>query len=103
MGPREQADAHHVGIFVLDGGVPVQQGTYSVGFAGLVPTAAMTATPQSPVPVIVFGHGLLGDAIDYSTNPVLQDAAERNGMLMVTPSASNFFSVAARSFTSKPM
>ena len=71
------------GVMELDGGVPVQQGSYSVLFAALVPTAILTATPQNPVPVIVFGHGLLGDAVNYSTNPVLADAAERNGMLMV--------------------
>ncbi len=66
-----------------DGGTPVRQGSYSVKFAALVPSAITTATPANPVPVLIFGHGLLGDAVEYSTDPVLQQAAEQNGMLMV--------------------
>ncbi len=66
-----------------DAGVPQMQGSYPVTFAALVPSAIRTATPDHPVPVVVFGHGLLGDAVEYSANPQIQQAAEENHVLMV--------------------
>ena len=77
-------DGGSTGEMVLDdGGLPIQQGSYTAEFAALIPSAILSATPANPVPVTVFGHGLLGDAIEYSQNPLIQDAAERNGVVMV--------------------
>ncbi len=71
------------GSLVLDGGVPALQGQDPVRFAAIVPSQILTATAQAPLPVIVFGHGLLGDAVDYSYYPQLQAAAEEFGTVMV--------------------
>jgi hypothetical protein len=43
-------------------GHPVPMGFYKAPFTALVPTCAISAT--GPVPVIEYGHGLLGQAID---------------------------------------
>jgi hypothetical protein len=42
--------------------LPVVQGFYQVPFAAIVPDCAYTST--TPVPMIIYGHGLLGDATE---------------------------------------
>ncbi|MHB1845939.1 MAG: hypothetical protein ACYCWW_14020 [Deltaproteobacteria bacterium] len=71
------------GTLILDGGVPVMNGSYPVRFAAIVPSQIETATSSAPLPVLVFGHGLLGDAVAYSYYPALQAAAEAAGIVMV--------------------
>ena len=48
---------------VRDGnGLPVVQGFYRIPFAAIVPACAYTS--PTPVPMILYGHGLLGDATE---------------------------------------
>jgi hypothetical protein len=48
---------------VLDAeGLPVVQGFYQIPFAAIVPACAYTS--PTPVPMILYGHGLLGDATE---------------------------------------
>ncbi len=41
-------------------GLPTVQGFYKIPFTAIVPACASTAT--SPVPMVIYGHGLLGDS-----------------------------------------
>src|SRR4029079_7856356 len=43
-------------------GKPMATGVYTAPFTALVPQCALTAS--APVPIILYGHGLLGQAID---------------------------------------
>jgi predicted esterase len=43
-------------------GLPVVQGFYQIPFAAIVPACAYTSA--TPVPMILYGHGLLGDATE---------------------------------------
>ena len=50
---------------VRDGdGLPTVQGFYEVPFAAVVPACAYTS--PNPVPMILYGHGLLGDATEVN-------------------------------------
>src|SRR6185503_18782593 len=42
--------------------LPVVQGFYDVPFAAVIPQCALTS--PTPVPMILYGHGLLGDATE---------------------------------------
>ena len=60
---------------VRDGnGLPVVQGFYQIPFAAIVPACAYTS--PTPVPMILYGHGLLGDATEVDccgVPPVAED------------------------------
>ncbi|MBS2033092.1 MAG: hypothetical protein JST54_34790 [Deltaproteobacteria bacterium] len=50
------------GDFVLDGGVPVQQGSVTLAFTLAVPTSAM---PANGFPIVVYAHGSGGSADSF--------------------------------------
>ncbi|MBV8759647.1 MAG: hypothetical protein JO257_20325 [Deltaproteobacteria bacterium] len=55
-------------------GLPVVQGFYQIPFAAVVPACAYTS--PNPVPMILYGHGLLGDATEVDccgVPPVAED------------------------------
>ncbi len=54
-------------------GKPMATGMYRVPFTALVPQCAMTAT--DPVPMMIYGHGLLGKAIDQVSSGGAKNAA----------------------------
>jgi hypothetical protein len=54
-------------------GVPVVQGTMEVPFVALVPACA---TPEAPVPIIIFGHGFFGDISEAGGSYMRRIAAE---------------------------
>lgn len=54
-------------------GKPMATGTYRVPFTAIVPQCAIDAT--TPVPVIVYGHGLFGEAIDQVPSSGMRNAA----------------------------
>lgn len=55
-------------------GKPKPNGLYKVPFTAIVPQCALTAT--SPVPILVYGHGLLGDATQVASSGTRNAAAE---------------------------
>ncbi len=60
---------------VRDGdGLPALQGFYRVPFTAIVPTCAYTAT--TPVGMVIYGHGLLGDSGETSGGVQRATAAE---------------------------
>jgi len=64
-----------------DDGLPELDGTYAANFGALIPKCVTTA--QLPVPVVVLGHGLFGDGLDFLDSGFLQDVANQNCMVMV--------------------
>ncbi len=55
-------------------GLPVVQGRYQIPFSAIVPACAYTS--QTPVPMILYGHGLLGDSTEVDccgVPPVAED------------------------------
>lgn len=55
-------------------GLPAVQGFYQMPFAAIVPACAYTS--QTPVPMILYGHGLLGDSTEVDccgVPPVAED------------------------------
>lgn len=57
-----------------DSGKPKPNGLYKVPFTAIVPQCALTAS--SPVPILVYGHGLLGDATQVASSGPRHAAAE---------------------------
>ena len=57
-----------------DQGLPVVQGFYQIPFAAIVPACAYTS--PTPVPMILYGHGLLGDSTEVDCCGVPPVAAE---------------------------
>ncbi len=47
-----------------DQGLPVVQGFYKIPFSAIVPACAYTS--PTPVPMIIYGHGLLGDSTEVN-------------------------------------
>jgi hypothetical protein len=76
------SDTCKTGVLNLVNGVPVQNGTYDVPFAILAPAKMTSATTANPLPVLVFGHGLLGSAISYSTDSTLRADSQQFGVVM---------------------
>ncbi|MHB1845857.1 MAG: hypothetical protein ACYCWW_13605 [Deltaproteobacteria bacterium] len=65
-----------------DAGVPALQGSYAVQFAAILPSA-VPKSPAGRVPLVVLGHGLQGDAVEYSNYPQIQAGAEQAGAVLV--------------------
>lgn len=61
-------------------GMPVLQGTYRTRFAAIVPACVETTRP---VPVVVFGHGLFGNAAESLDNGFLQRVANDQCVVFV--------------------
>ncbi|MBA3460778.1 MAG: hypothetical protein H0T46_12495 [Deltaproteobacteria bacterium] len=57
-----------------DAGKPKPNGLYKVPFTAIVPQCALTAT--APVPILIYGHGLLGDAQQTASSGTRNAAAE---------------------------
>lgn len=55
-------------------GKPKPNGLYKVPFTAIVPQCALTA--PGPVPILVYGHGLLGDATQVASSGTRNAAAE---------------------------
>ncbi|MBL9016767.1 MAG: hypothetical protein JNL83_21450 [Myxococcales bacterium] len=55
-------------------GKPMPNGKYKVPFTAIVPQCALTA--PAPVPILVYGHGLLGDATQVASSGPRHAAAE---------------------------
>ncbi len=64
-----------------DAGVPAVNGTTTANVTVNVPTCAKTAT--SPLPVLVFGHGLFGDAQGTMSNTTLTSLANQWCFLLI--------------------
>jgi hypothetical protein len=62
-------------------GKPMPTGLYRAPFTALVPTCAMTAT--APVPIMLYGHGLLGAAIDQVSSGGPKAAASEACMVVI--------------------
>jgi len=74
-------------------GLPELDGTYSANFGAIIP--ACVATAELPLPVVILGHGLFGDGIDFLENGFLQDVANKNCVVMV---AGDFIGLTGRQF-----
>jgi hypothetical protein len=61
--------------------VPQLVGTGKANFAAVIPRCVETA--PLPVPVVVFGHGLFGNAEEYIDDNLLQDVAQDNCVVIV--------------------
>jgi hypothetical protein len=64
-------------------GDPILMGTYQAPFTIIVPQVAAT---KGPLPIIVYGHGLLGNAeeeLGGATGSWVQDFAQREGYIVV--------------------
>ncbi|MBA3539771.1 MAG: hypothetical protein H0T79_09085, partial [Deltaproteobacteria bacterium] len=57
-----------------DAGLPALQGFYQIPFSAIVPTCASTAV--APVPMVIYGHGLLGDSGEATGGVQRTTAAE---------------------------
>jgi hypothetical protein len=55
-------------------GAPALQGTYRAPFTAIIPTCAYTA--PAPVGIMIYGHGLMGDAGQVASGAVRDTAAE---------------------------
>jgi hypothetical protein len=55
-------------------GLPAVQGFYQIPFTAIVPTCASTAA--APVPMVIYGHGLLGDSSETAGSVQRQTASE---------------------------
>ena len=62
------------------GGAPDMQGMYDIPFVASVPACAMSAA--EPVPMIVYGHGLMGQANEV-THGAIRKAADQLCMVIV--------------------
>lgn len=58
----------------LGDGKPMATAMYKVPFTAIVPTCALTAS--APVPIMVYGHGLLGDSTQVASGGTRTAAAE---------------------------
>ncbi|RMH38508.1 MAG: hypothetical protein D6689_19420 [Deltaproteobacteria bacterium] len=64
-----------------DTGAPELVGMGEANFSAVIPQCVQTA--ELPVPVIVFGHGLFGNAQDYIDDRFLQQVAQDNCVVIV--------------------
>jgi hypothetical protein len=55
-------------------GLPELQGRHQFRFAAVIPACAMTTRP---IPLVIFGHGLFGNAEDYLDGGLLQEVADK--------------------------
>lgn len=75
-------------------GNPVFQKFYRAEFAALVPRCAETATTK--LPVVVFGHGLFGEAKGYLDGGLIQKVANENCAVFV---GTDFIGLSSADFT----
>ncbi len=81
-------------ILVRDeSGLPALNGTARANFSALIPRCVETAT--LPIPVIIFGHGLFGDAEEALEDGLLQRVSQDNCMVIV---GGDFIGLTGRQF-----
>jgi hypothetical protein len=64
-----------------EAGLPRLSATMDANFAAIVPACAETS--PTPLPVLVFGHGLFGSAAGYVDDDLLQRVANENCVIIV--------------------
>ncbi len=74
-------------------GLPELDGTYNANFGAIIPACVTSA--QLPLPVVILGHGLFGDGLDFLDSGFLQDVANQNCVVMV---AGDFIGLTGRQF-----
>ena len=76
-----------------DAGQPLYQGMARANFAALLP--ACLATHPGPKPVVIFGHGLFGNAAEALHNEFLQQIADEQCAIFI---GSDFLGLSSHSF-----